>query len=490
MSDVKEEKSWLSRITIPEWMKRSKKQLTIAVGSLVFIGVAAFAGNQYVTANTVEFYKVYMDGKEIGTVNNKALVDQLVTIKTKEVEQKYPGVHMALNADKITYAADKQYKPTVNSNETIDKLSNLLVPTATGVSLKINGKVVGVVKDQETADTILAKVKSKYQPQSKAATKQVKALSVKSTSAATTPTKTKMSRVESVGFVEKVATEDTQVDPSKILTAEESYNLLAQGEISPIKYTVKDGDTISGIAHKFNVSQGVIYNNNPKVDEFNLKIGMNLDLTVSKPALTVSIVEKVTENIVIEPLTEIRTDPSMRAGQTKVVREGKSGLKQMSYMLTKHNGDLVIEQWLGQKVITPAVSKIIVRGTKVVVGEGSGNFAWPVSSASISSPYGTRWGRMHKGIDITGNHNVKASDDGVVSFAGTKSGYGNVIIINHKNGYETLYGHLDSFKVKKGAVVEKGQAIAIMGNTGRSTGTHLHFEIHKNGSLRNPMSFL
>jgi murein DD-endopeptidase MepM/ murein hydrolase activator NlpD len=226
------------------------------------------------------------------------------------------------------------------------------------------------------------------------------------------------------------------------------------------------------------------------VDEFNLKIGMNLDLTVSKPALTVSTVEKVTENIVIEPLTEIRTDPSMRAGQTKVVREGKSGLKQMSYMLTKHNGDLVIEQWLGQKVITPAVSKIIVRGTKVVVGEGSGNFAWPVSSASISSPYGTRWGRMHKGIDITGSHNVKASDDGVVSFAGTKSGYGNVIIINHKNGYETLYGHLDSFKVKKGAVVEKGQAIAVMGNTGRSTGTHLHFEIHKNGSLRNPMSFL
>lgn len=488
MSDVKEEQSKLKKINIPEWMKRSKKQLTIAVGSLVFIGAAVFAGSQYVAANTVEFYKVYMNGKEVGTVNNKALVNQLVTIKTKEVEQKYPGVHMALNDDQITYVADKQYKPTVNSKETIDKLNNLLVPTATGVSLKVNGKVIGVVKDQETADALLAKVKHKYEPQPKPKPMQVKALSAKPMAAA--PTKSKMSRVESVGFVEKVNTETTNVKPEEILTEDESYKLLTQGEISPITYTVKEGDTISGIAHKFNISQGVIYKNNPEVDEFTLKIGMELDLSINKPALTVSTVEKVTENIVTEPVTEYRTDPKMRAGETKVVREGKSGLKQMSYMLTKHNGDLVIEQWLGQEVITPSVSRIIVRGTKVVVGEGSGNFAWPVKSASISSPFGSRWGRTHKGIDMTGNRNIKASDDGVVSFAGTKSGYGNVIIINHKNGYETLYGHLDSFKVKKGDVVEQGQEIAIMGNTGRSTGTHLHFEIHKNGSVKNPLSYL
>lgn len=85
---------------------------------------------------------------------------------------------------------------------------------------------------------------------------------------------------------------------------------------------------------------------------------------------------------------------------------------------------------------------------------------------------------------------MKASDEGVITFAGQKSGYGNVIIINHRNGYETLYGHLNSIGVKVGQVVEKGESIGVMGNTGRSTGTHLHFEIIKNGTVENPLTYL
>ncbi|WP_018754195.1 peptidoglycan DD-metalloendopeptidase family protein [Paenibacillus terrigena] len=485
MSDVNEK----SRFTLPAWLKRPKKQLIIAVGSLFFVGVAAFAGNQYVTANTVEYYKVYMNGKEVGSVNNKALVNQLVALKTKEAKKDYPNVHMSLNADQISYSTTKEYKPTVDNNETLAKLGKLLVPTATGVALEINGKVVGTVKDQDTADAILAKVKSQYEPAAKAPAKQVRTLSVSASPA--NNVKTPMKRLESIGFKEEVETVPVKSDPSKILSEKEAYQLLTKGEIAPITYKVKEGDTISGIAHKYGVTQGVIYKNNPTVDEFTLKIGQEIDLTVTKPAVTVATVEKVTENIVIEPQTIIQKDPKMRAGESKVIRQGKPGLKQMSYMLTKHNGDLVIEQWLGQKVITAAIPEIIVRGTKVVIGEGSGNFAYPVSGASLSSPYGKRWGRIHKGVDLTSsNHNIKSADDGVVTFAGTKSGYGNVIIIDHKNGYQTLYGHLSSIKVKKGAVVEKGQLIGIMGNTGRSTGTHLHFEIHKNGSLRNPLSYL
>ncbi|MMZ59040.1 Murein hydrolase activator NlpD precursor [compost metagenome] len=109
----------------------------------------------------------------------------------------------------------------------------------------------------------------------------------------------------------------------------------------------------------------------------------------------------------------------------------------------------------------------------------------------LSSSYGERWGRTHKGIDlVSSDRSILAADEGVVVFTGTKSGYGNCIIIDHKNGYETLYGHLSKISVKEGQVVEKGTEIGVMGNTGRSTGTHLHFEIHKDGSVQNPMKYL
>jgi len=163
----------------------------------------------------------------------------------------------------------------------------------------------------------------------------------------------------------------------------------------------------------------------------------------------------------------------------------------MEYRITKENGIVVNEEWLGQEVTKKSSPKIVVRGTKVVLGEGTGQFAWPVSSAKMTSSYGERWGRTHKGVDlVSSNRSILAADDGVVSFVGTKSGYGNCIIIDHKNGYETLYGHLSKISVKKGQVVEKGDKIGVMGSTGRSTGTHLHFEIHKNGSIQNPLKYL
>lgn len=98
----------------------------------------------------------------------------------------------------------------------------------------------------------------------------------------------------------------------------------------------------------------------------------------------------------------------------------------------------------------------------------------------------------HKGIDIANSvgTNIIASAKGVVTFTGYKSSYGYTVIIDHNNEYETLYAHLSKILVSVGDTVEKGQIIAKMGNTGRSTGPHLHFEIHKYGSAINPLSVL
>jgi murein DD-endopeptidase MepM/ murein hydrolase activator NlpD len=141
-------------------------------------------------------------------------------------------------------------------------------------------------------------------------------------------------------------------------------------------------------------------------------------------------------------------------------------------------------------VIKEAIPTIVMRGTKVILGEGSGRFAMPVSGSNLTSKFGMRWGRMHTGIDLTGNKSIRASDNGVVEFVGNRTGTGKTIIINHKNGYKTLYGHLNSYNVSEGDIVEKGDKIGIMGNTGHSTGVHLHFEIQKNGVAQNPLKYL
>jgi len=106
----------------------------------------------------------------------------------------------------------------------------------------------------------------------------------------------------------------------------------------------------------------------------------------------------------------------------------------------------------------------------------------------ISSRYGMRNGRMHRGLDIaapTGTA-IKAADGGKVIFTGRKGNFGNLVEIDHGNGYVTRYAHCSSINVKTGEKVYKGQVIAKVGSTGRSTGPHLHFEVLKNGRNQNP----
>lgn len=116
---------------------------------------------------------------------------------------------------------------------------------------------------------------------------------------------------------------------------------------------------------------------------------------------------------------------------------------------------------------------------------------WP-TSGQVTSPFGVRWGRMHEGIDIASNAGppVVAALAGTVSFAGWESGYGNLVKINHGNGLETRYGHLASIAVAKGQPVATGTQVGVMGSTGRSTGTHLHFEVRVGGTPFNPLGAL
>lgn len=150
-----------------------------------------------------------------------------------------------------------------------------------------------------------------------------------------------------------------------------------------------------------------------------------------------------------------------------------------------------------------AITENEARAQEVMVSLGKFNnyriavsklpLAMPVKSAfRFTSGFGPRWGRQHQGIDLAGpvGTPIFATGDGVVTFAGWQRGYGNLIKIQHELGTETRYAHLSKIRVRVGQKVSRNSLIGDMGNTGRSTGPHLHYEVRVDGKAVNPMSFI
>jgi murein DD-endopeptidase MepM/ murein hydrolase activator NlpD len=132
-----------------------------------------------------------------------------------------------------------------------------------------------------------------------------------------------------------------------------------------------------------------------------------------------------------------------------------------------------------------------LQGSSGPIRRGSGRFIWPVNG-TFTSPFGMRWGRLHAGIDIAApvGSAIRAADSGNVALAGWYGGYGQYTCINHGGGVSTCYGHQSSIGVSNGQGVSQGQVIGAVGNTGNSTGPHLHFEVRINGSPVDPMGYL
>ena len=153
------------------------------------------------------------------------------------------------------------------------------------------------------------------------------------------------------------------------------------------------------------------------------------------------------------------------------------------------------------KTVKKSSDQVIVKGNgKKKANVSNKGFMWPAPSVhSISSSYGYReGGEFHTGLDIADGNcygaTVVASKSGTVEWAGyDDSGYGNYVIINHGDGYKTLYGHCSSVSVSQGQNVTQGQTIAAIGSTGQSTGNHLHFEVRtgdERSDRQNPLNYV
>ncbi len=149
---------------------------------------------------------------------------------------------------------------------------------------------------------------------------------------------------------------------------------------------------------------------------------------------------------------------------------------------------------LAQSILRQSVSPELppLMSDPFLPGQASSGYIWPAEGV-LTSGYGWRWGRMHKGLDIAGpiGTPINAAADGVVTYAAWASGYGNLVEITHPDGSVTMYAHNNRYVVREGERVRQGQHIADMGSTGRSTGPHLHFEIRPSGQgAVNPAALL
>lgn len=294
-----------------------------------------------------------------------------------------------------------------------------------------------------------------------------------------------------IGFCEKTEIKNEYMSASSVKSVKSALDILAGKNQNLKTYIVESGDTLWGIAEETDLTVNEIVSLNEGVEE-NIDVGTVLKLEEPQPLLSVRCVQTVAS---VEPVPfEVKkiNDNSIYEGENVIAQKGVEGSQKVLARVTTINGVEKDKRVLSSEKVIEPITQIEKIGTKErPLTTGSGTFINPTGGV-LSSRYGQRWNRQHNGIDIAGEHNsdIKAADGGLVTYASWMSGYGNYVIINHENGYQTAYAHCQSLNVSVGERVAKGQVIAKMGSTGRSTGTHLHFEVKKNGVFVNPLDYV
>ena len=287
-----------------------------------------------------------------------------------------------------------------------------------------------------------------------------------------------------------------------------------------ITYKVKKKDTIPAIAKRYGVKQDTILMNNkdalnnkmkvgdtitfPSIDGLYYKLEKNDTLAKIAKKYGISVVDIVDYNNI--------NPKKLKAGSTIFLKgvtlqkykdvEGRLIAAQQAKEDKKKNKEKEKEKpekppkEAKGSAPPPPPPQDDDDGGKSAAYSGAG-FAYPVRYAGVSSPFGNRYHPvlkryiLHTGVDLVAKYvPLRAAKAGVVTFAGNMSGYGKIIIIRHDNGYETRYAHLSVISTNVGEHVNQGDLIGKTGNSGRTTGAHLHFEIRQNGVPKNPMKYL
>ncbi|PLR96483.1 M23 family metallopeptidase [Bacillus sp. T33-2] len=442
-------------------------------------------------SNLTTVYYVYANDKFIGTVSDKAKIEKLVQEKIDGMKEEFKDLNLSLDSD-VNFVPEQVFRSAagVNTDQVAKVLDEQFNVQAEAVSLVIDGETVAHLKDPAAAESVINQLKLQFVSQEQLTEIETR----KNNPNLSLPQlQENETRILDVRLSKKVSFSEEKIDPKQVLTIEEAVNLLKKGTLEEKKYKVKEGDVLGGIADAHGLQVAELISLNPGLTEDTvLKIDQEVNVTVLEPFVDVVVDEEIYQKEAIAFQKEIVTDSSMFKDDTKVQQAGQNGINGVTYQVSKQNGIVIQKQAVKSDVLQEPVKEIVIKGTKVMPSRGEGSFVWPASGGYVSSHMGYRWGRQHKGIDIArpSNYTIKAADNGVVVSAGWDGGYGNKVIIDHQNGYRTVYAHLASMNVSPGQTVPRGSQIGVMGATGDSTGVHLHFEVYKNGSLVDPITVL
>ena len=441
------------------------KRFHVALFLAGSVAVAVFAvfNVLYTTATTVSF-----DGVELGTVATEEEA-KAAQLSVERSISNVLGYDYTLEDSRVSYTTGLTFRSEVVDESSLEEaLSDSLRVVEHGYALYVDGVFIGATQTEGAFEELLEQVAAPYRNEN----------------------------TVSIDFVEKVEIRECDLPVEDFTNLADAALLLNSTKAGEVTYTVQAGDVWSVIAQDHNMTNSELLALNPGYDIDKVWPGDVLLISNAVPYLTVVSVQMERTVDLIPYEVEYVDDNTMWEGDTKVISKGVFGTADTLARVTYQGTEMVERIIEEQTMLTEPVTEIQARGTlERPSWAPTGTFMWP-TSGTITSKYGYRsiFGgtSFHGGIDIANKKgtDIVAADGGEVVYAGWMSGYGYLIQIDHGNGYVTYYGHNSELLVSVGDKVFKGQHIAEMGSTGRSTGNHCHFEIRYNGERQNPSNYL
>lgn len=413
---------------------------------------------------------VECNGKEIGIISAETVYDEAASEVQKRISYTEDAEHIDFSP-KFSLRIISDDERVSNSAQLANSMlesSNSELIEAFGIY--IDGEFIGAVSNTEPIETALTDLLLNYKTDG---------------------------IVRDVSFKNKIEYSDGIYLADSLISEEDAIALLTSQKQTLGTYIAQKNDSAYSICKKYNMDYSKFKLLNPHI-ETSCSEGQIVRVTETESYLPIRYVREMeTLSFLDYETIEVETS-SLNVGSRAVLVKGEPGEKRCSVEITYIDGIERSRKIISSEITKNPVVEQIGIGTysarpsnSSTVLTGSGQFGWPVDGGYISDTFISN--RNHKGLDIAapGGSDIYAGADGVVVSAGWNSGgYGYFVMIDHLNGYQTVYAHCSGLFVSQGQTVTRGQLIAAVGSTGDSTGNHCHFEVRYLGMCYNPADFI